>query len=152
MRGLPLDDSAPSASKFKTKLTSLLAFVLLAAVASVVVRSSLPSWHSTYRTAARDFKRLPVACPTQPPALPPRISFVVPTEEVVKRAYVDRLRGAVRVPTETFDGAPTDGSDAWYDKFYAFEDYLQKTFPDVCVILSSNGQLTWMTAGSPLSN
>ncbi|CAK5284923.1 unnamed protein product [Mycena citricolor] len=72
-----------------------------------------------------------VTCPVQPSALIPALAFD-PHDTAV---YTERLRGAVRVKTETFDGAPTVGSDPWFDKFFKFEAYLRATFPDVFAAL-----------------
>ncbi|KAJ7450373.1 hypothetical protein FB451DRAFT_1052311 [Mycena latifolia] len=127
MRGLPLDDPAPKRSPKTALERVLLALVLLAAVGVFLTPQSTDG----VRTAARDFQALPVACPAQVSPLAPPIAFSIPTSLEGKAAYAERLRGAVRVPTETFDGAPDVGDDVWYDKFYAFEAYLTETFPDV---------------------
>ncbi|KAJ7771249.1 gly-x carboxypeptidase [Mycena olivaceomarginata] len=135
MRGLPLDDEPPR--RFTTALARMLAFLVLLAAAGLLLAqshfsSSLSLAPSPGRTSPRDFQRLPVSCPAQFTGLAPELQFDIPAPgDAQRQVYVDRLRGAVRVPTETFDGAPTDGADEWYDKFYKFEAYLKQSFPDV---------------------
>lgn len=142
MRGLPLDDEPPRG--FTTALARTLAFLVLLAAAGLLLTqssfsSSLSLAPSPGRTSPRDFQRLPVSCPAQFTGLAPELQFDIPAPgDAQRQVYVDRLRGAVRVRTETFDGAPTDGADEWYDKFYKFEAYLKQTFPDVCVPSSSS--------------
>ncbi|KAF7320589.1 Gly-Xaa carboxypeptidase [Mycena chlorophos] len=128
MRGLPLDDHAPKRFRM-THVALPLILLLTIGLASSFFRS-VPSRDYVWRLSSpqRDF-RLPVRCPEQPAALAPAFSFE-PDEEK-KGEIIERLRGAVRIRTETFDGAPADGSDPWFDKFYAFEAYLKETFPDV---------------------
>ncbi|CAH0032656.1 unnamed protein product [Clonostachys rhizophaga] len=42
---------------------------------------------------------------------------------------VQRLSGAIQVPTETFEDLGRLGEDKRWDVFYSFEKYLRKTFP-----------------------
>ncbi|KAJ6592579.1 hypothetical protein B0H19DRAFT_1365022 [Mycena capillaripes] len=160
MRGLPLDDAPPR--KFTTALARTLGFLVLlsASAALLLTRAPLASFLSLsltpHRTNPRDLQRLPVSCPAQLPGLAPPLAFHVPAPgDAQRQVYIDRLRGAVRVRTETFDGAPTDGADGWYDKFFKFEAYLKETFPDVFAALklehfATHGLLlTW--AGSDAS-
>lgn len=42
---------------------------------------------------------------------------------------IERLAGAVRVPTQSFDDLSDVGVDPRWDIFYSFADYLSKTFP-----------------------
>ncbi|KAL2063112.1 hypothetical protein VTL71DRAFT_6184 [Oculimacula yallundae] len=44
---------------------------------------------------------------------------------------IERLSGAVRMKTETFDDLGEIGVDKRWDVFYAFHEYLEKTFPRV---------------------
>ncbi|KAJ7633641.1 hypothetical protein DFH06DRAFT_1222410 [Mycena polygramma] len=159
MRGLPLDD-APKRPSFTAALTRILAtLALLATITSLLAATPLSSSISLApadRASPRDFQRLPVSCPAQLPGLAPSLAFSIPgTDDPKRQVYAERLQGAVRVRTETFDGAPTDGGDQWYDKFYAFETYLGDTFPDVFAALklehfATHGLLlTW--AGSDAS-
>jgi len=43
----------------------------------------------------------------------------------------ERLSGAVKVPTVTYDGMKKVGEDPRWDVFYQFATYLKKTFPKV---------------------
>ncbi|KAJ7155281.1 hypothetical protein C8R46DRAFT_438384 [Mycena filopes] len=140
MRGLPLDHEAPSPkSRPWPKLAALFAFLGLLLVADRLSASHPPLSVLNLEEAIPFNQRTKLApglaCPTQPPALTPTIPFPAPTTSAQKNFYVDKLRGAVRLRTETFDGAPTDGGDAWYDKFYAFEKYLREAYPDVFAAL-----------------
>ncbi|KAJ7612708.1 hypothetical protein FB45DRAFT_939594 [Roridomyces roridus] len=121
MRGLPLDERPRNPTSLKVALFRMIVLALsLFTVTALVVVSHDQHFAilHTGRTNPRDFHRLPVQCPAQ-----------IPGQR--RGMYADRLRGAVRVRTETFDGAPTVGDDAWYDKFYDLEAYLVDTFPDV---------------------
>ncbi|KAJ7628844.1 hypothetical protein FB45DRAFT_919355 [Roridomyces roridus] len=129
MRGLPLHD-APSKPR---SMTWSRAGIFLLASAAIFFYTK-PILHDTviHPVDISQPTGLPVSCPAQPPGLAPSLPFKIPSSKEPRRAlYADRLRGAVRVRTETFDGAPTDGADPWYDKFYDFEAYLSETFPDV---------------------
>tara|TARA_R110002003_G_scaffold118_1_gene10525 strand:- start:7692 stop:9449 length:1758 start_codon:yes stop_codon:yes gene_type:complete len=42
---------------------------------------------------------------------------------------VERLAGAVKIPTQSYDDMGEIGSDPRWDIFYSFADYLAKTFP-----------------------
>jgi len=43
----------------------------------------------------------------------------------------ERLSGAVKIPTVTYDGMKKVGEDPRWDVFYEFAAYLKKTFPKV---------------------
>ncbi|KAJ7806938.1 hypothetical protein B0H14DRAFT_2610107 [Mycena olivaceomarginata] len=118
MRGLPLDD----APKIQCRLRLVSGLIALSVIGILLFS---PDPRSFNRTAARDFQRLPISCPIQHSALSPGISFSLRHKE----------RGAVQLRTETFDGAPQDGNNPWYDKFYEFEAYLLETLPDVFTTL-----------------
>ncbi|KAJ6454169.1 hypothetical protein C8R45DRAFT_1038267 [Mycena sanguinolenta] len=146
MRGLPLDDAPRPRGR-------LLIFAAIAlSIAGIIFLAPHPV--SLNRTSVRDFQRLPVSCPEQHSPLPPAIPFSLQHKEHV---YVERLQGAVRIRTETFDEAPQDGSDRWYDKFYEFEAYLLETFPDVFAALrlqhfaTHSLLLTWQGSDASLA-
>ncbi|KAJ7301776.1 hypothetical protein DFH08DRAFT_992246 [Mycena albidolilacea] len=119
--------------KFGDVLLSLLAV----SVAGIFFLSPHPVAFT--RTAARDFQRLPISCPTQHPALAPAIPFSISHKENV---YVKRLQGAVQMLMETFDGAAQEGDDPWYDKFYELKAYPLEIFPDASQQLSFFACLT----------
>jgi Gly-Xaa carboxypeptidase len=121
MRGLLRDDEPRPRSRLL-----FFAVLVLSIGGFLLVNPRLTPSHT--RTAARDFQRVSVNCPTQHPALAPAITFLPSHDEAV---YIQRLQGAVQVRTETFDEAAQAGNDPWYDKFYTFEAYLLATFPDV---------------------
>ncbi|KAJ7776333.1 hypothetical protein B0H16DRAFT_1506373 [Mycena metata] len=130
MRGLPLHDGT-SGRKSRTwsKSAGLLGLVVTGLLISTYPRLAGLNFGGT--NTISDSTKLPLACPTQPSAITPAIPFSVPSTAAERDYYVDKLRGAVRVRTETFDNGPTDGGAAWYDKFYALEAYLLKAYPDV---------------------
>ncbi len=48
-----------------------------------------------------------------------------------RNLIAERLSGAVKVPTVTYDGMEKVGQDPRWDIFYEFAAYLKKTFPTV---------------------
>ncbi|KAF8849205.1 Gly-Xaa carboxypeptidase [Acephala macrosclerotiorum] len=46
-------------------------------------------------------------------------------------AIAQRLSGAVKIPTQTYDGMGRIGEDTRWEVFYGFAKYLEKTFPRV---------------------
>ncbi|KAJ7032940.1 hypothetical protein C8F04DRAFT_1184635 [Mycena alexandri] len=128
MRGLPLANGT-SRRKSRTwpKLAGLLAFLgLIISGILVGAHPGIAGLNFGGTNVLSESIKLPLACPTQPSAITPEIPFPVPSTSAEKNYYVDKLRGAVRVRTETFDGGA-----AWYDKFYALEAYLLEVYPDV---------------------
>ena len=49
------------------------------------------------------------------------------------RDSVQRLSGAVQIPTESFDDMGPVGQDARWNVFQEFHDYLEKIYPNVYV-------------------
>jgi Gly-Xaa carboxypeptidase len=49
--------------------------------------------------------------------------------ETFRNQSIERLSGAVRIPTQSFDDLGAVGADPRWDIFYSFADYLAKTFP-----------------------
>ncbi|KAF8189622.1 hypothetical protein K438DRAFT_1832892 [Mycena galopus ATCC 62051] len=147
MKGLPLDDAPKPRRGFL-----LFSILVTLSVASILFLSPPPS--ALTRTSGRDFQKLSISCPVQHSALAPEIPFSPRHSEHV---YAKRLQGAVQIRTETFDGAPQEGNDEWYDKFYEFEAYLLETFPDVFAALklehfATHGLLlTWQGSDESLA-
>ncbi|KAJ7689645.1 hypothetical protein B0H14DRAFT_3667343 [Mycena olivaceomarginata] len=65
---------------------------------------------------------------SHPQLLAPSIPFLSTGKEEV---YGQCLQGAVQLRTQTFDGAPHEMGDSWYDNFYTLEAYLLENFPDI---------------------
>ncbi|CZT42937.1 related to CPS1-gly-X carboxypeptidase YSCS precursor [Rhynchosporium secalis] len=71
----------------------------------------------------------------QPPALFPRDTpelakaFVSISSPSFINTSIERLSGAVKIKTETFDDLGDIGVDKRWDVFYGFHEYLEKTFP-----------------------
>ncbi|KAI0047164.1 carboxypeptidase S [Auriscalpium vulgare] len=81
-------------------------------------------------------------CPQVDPLYPSRsaelwtrLSKTYLTEAFTLRA-VDQLGGAVRVPTESYDGMGPVGEDSRWEAFQPFHDYLFQTFPLVHSVLT----------------
>jgi len=51
------------------------------------------------------------------------------TSDAFRDAAIERLSGAVKIPTQSYDDMGVIGEDARWDIFYSFADYLSKTFP-----------------------
>lgn len=49
--------------------------------------------------------------------------------ETFRNKSIERLSGAVQIPTQSFDDLRAVGEDPRWDIFYSFADYLAKTFP-----------------------
>ncbi|CAO2655698.1 Nn.00g045010.m01.CDS01 [Neocucurbitaria sp. VM-36] len=49
--------------------------------------------------------------------------------EEFRKIEIERLSGAVQIPTQSFDDMGDVGSDPRWDIFYSFADYLSKTYP-----------------------
>ncbi|KIY68862.1 putative Gly-X carboxypeptidase [Cylindrobasidium torrendii FP15055 ss-10] len=121
MRGLPLEE--PSQSRSYRAYYALLALGLLGVVGLHQFRTTPGIAHS------RDFQGLPVTCPAQADILVPSLEFPELETKEYRDYAAERLAGAVRIPTETFDSGPKNGSDPYYDKFSKFEAYLRAQFP-----------------------
>ncbi|KAF2830316.1 vacuolar carboxypeptidase-like protein Cps1 [Ophiobolus disseminans] len=74
-------------------------------------------------------------CPQVAPLLPSRTSKELHDMEIYLESNafqalaVQRLAGAVQIPTESFDDMGKIGDDARWDIFFQFSQYLEKTFP-----------------------
>jgi Gly-Xaa carboxypeptidase len=66
-----------------------------------------------------------------------KVSEIFGTGEFKNRS-IDWLAGAVRIPTETFDGMDSVGIDPRWEAFIPFHEYLPKAFP----LVHANLQLT----------
>ncbi|WOO84221.1 Carboxypeptidase S [Vanrija pseudolonga] len=71
----------------------------------------------------------PVRCPVQPDARDVGGDWNPADSKADRSLAYDRLAGAIRIRTETFDGMSFNASDPSFDVFYDFEAYLRKTFP-----------------------
>ena len=65
------------------------------------------------------------------------IRETIESEEFEKRS-LERLQGAVRIPTESFDGMGEVGVDGRWEVFAEFHEYLKGAFPLVWVFSSSS--------------
>ena len=51
------------------------------------------------------------------------------TSDAFRDVAIERLSGAVKIPTQSYDDMGEIGSDPRWDIMYSFADYLGKTFP-----------------------
>ncbi|KAI2476791.1 Carboxypeptidase s [Pyrenophora tritici-repentis] len=51
------------------------------------------------------------------------------TSDAFRDVAIERLSGAVKIPTQSYDDMGTIGEDPRWDIFYSFADYLSKTYP-----------------------
>ncbi|WVQ72044.1 hypothetical protein IAR50_001588 [Cryptococcus sp. DSM 104548] len=77
----------------------------------------------------------PVTCPIQPEAFSVGSEWFPGNDVATKATLVEKLAGAIRIRTETFDDMPMNATDPGFDVFCDFEDYLKKTFPLLCKTL-----------------
>ncbi|KAJ7579051.1 hypothetical protein C8J56DRAFT_964720 [Mycena floridula] len=152
MRGLP-DEKA-------TRTRSRRRFIFLGFALLITAAIWFNIWQlfstEAERSSSRDFLKLPTTCPVQPDPLVPRLSFDSFITAGYREKAAERLLGAARVRTETFDNGSPDGADPSYEKFFEFEAYLSSTFPNVfgklkLEHLATHGLLlTWQGSDSSL--
>lgn len=66
----------------------------------------------------------------QSPILDPTVHPVSDVYQIeTKRNLINWLSGAVKIPTEGFDGMGEIGHDERWDVFAPFHDYLERSFP-----------------------
>ncbi|KAG0660965.1 hypothetical protein C6P46_004238 [Rhodotorula mucilaginosa] len=142
----PGNRAAPAAtaggpSSRRLTLLALVVPLALAFFGSPDTASILPaSVHSFVQelTSSFDLKSLNTvvpACPSQPPARDIGPDWTPLDEPGYKTLAVERLVGAIRTRTETFDDYGTPYTDPRFDKFAAFHDYLESSFPSVFATL-----------------
>ncbi|KAK4688939.1 Gly-Xaa carboxypeptidase, partial [Tremellales sp. Uapishka_1] len=83
--------------------------------------------HSRIEHAAK--RNSPVTCPTQPEALDIGADWLTATDTGYHPLAYERLAGAIKIRTETFDDMPLNASDPRFDVFYDLEAYLRSSFP-----------------------
>ncbi|GAA5865590.1 hypothetical protein JCM3774_002060 [Rhodotorula dairenensis] len=71
------------------------------------------------------------ACPSQPPALDVGPDWTPLDDPAYKTLAVERLAGAIRAQTETFDDYGSPLTDSRFEKFAEFHAYLENAFPRV---------------------
>ncbi|PVH75171.1 carboxypeptidase S [Cadophora sp. DSE1049] len=65
--------------------------------------------------------------PKDTPELSTAFDFI--SSDAFRNASIERLSGAVKIKTETFDDLGAIGEDKRWDVFYGFHEYLEKIFP-----------------------
>ncbi|KAI5475840.1 Gly-Xaa carboxypeptidase [Pseudohyphozyma bogoriensis] len=69
------------------------------------------------------------SCPVQPEPLDVGTHWVPKDDAEFVSVALDRLRGAIRIPTQSYDDMGNPGDDDRFDGLAKFSDYLEKTFP-----------------------
>ncbi|KAJ4320639.1 hypothetical protein N0V94_003287 [Neodidymelliopsis sp. IMI 364377] len=95
----------------------------------IIITGSTPQWQPSTNTGSK------VGCPQVEPLLPSRTSEQLNDTEIYldsddfRKLAIDRLSGAVQIPTQSYDDMGEIGADPRWDIFNSFADYLAKTFP-----------------------
>ncbi|POY76341.1 hypothetical protein BMF94_0537 [Rhodotorula taiwanensis] len=71
------------------------------------------------------------ACPVQPSPRSVGEDWDPVKDEDYRKLAIERFSGAIKVPTESYDDFGTPDDDPRIDKFAAFHQYLESTFPRV---------------------
>ncbi|KAL2255965.1 hypothetical protein VTK26DRAFT_2413 [Humicola hyalothermophila] len=110
-------------------VTTLALIALLVTFSGVAPVHRLLPWPATRE--GPDFKS---GCAQPDPLFPRKDAAIDEAYEQIstpafRNATIRRLSGAVQVKTESFDDLGPIGEDPRWDVFYAFHEYLEKTFP-----------------------
>jgi len=110
--------------------------ILLHAIAfAVVVKTSIEVYQRLKyhggehpsQSAAKCVQVEPLVPGQQSPALSDMDEYIV--SDKFRNETIDRLTGAIRIPTESYDDLGPVGEDPRWDSMYDLADYLKKTFP-----------------------
>ncbi len=119
---------------FQWALPGLLAAVVLVALAITQIKS--PKDRQTIPESGKP------ACPQYPALKPPtsereklerEVREEINSEDFFNKSW-EKMQGAVRIKTESFDDMGKVGEDARWDVFADFQQYLKETFPRVYVL------------------
>ncbi len=131
------EEIAPELHRLEEKQKKTLNYVqigLLSIVAWVCFRYYVPALLSQQGYLGISKPDIP-QCPQVSPLHPARSTQELDdleswlTSQAFQDVSVERLSGAVRIRTESFDDMGEVGADPRWDIFYSFADYLGKTFP-----------------------
>jgi Gly-Xaa carboxypeptidase len=95
----------------------------------IIITGSTPQWQLSTNTGSK------AGCPQVEPLFPSRTSGQLNDTEIYldsddfRKLAIDRLSGAVQIPTQSYDDMGDIGADPRWDIFNSFADYLAKTFP-----------------------
>lgn len=95
----------------------------------LIVAGDAPQWHPSTGT------ELNARCHQVDPLFPSRSTKELDDTESYlqsddfRKLAIERLSGAVQIPTQSYDDMGDVGADPRWDIFDSFADYLAKTFP-----------------------
>jgi Gly-Xaa carboxypeptidase len=107
----------------------LLAFWFL--LRHYIIALSTPQWYLDVTSTTKPELR----CPQVAPLFPSKDSKELDAmqtyleSEDFKSIAIERLSGAVQIPTQSYDDMGEVGKDPRWELFYEFAEYLEKTFP-----------------------
>ncbi|KAF1831966.1 carboxypeptidase S, partial [Decorospora gaudefroyi] len=110
----------------------ILCLGICALVHHYIIAPTSPQWYLPSRPSNIVSK---AQCPQIEPLFPARKTQELDdmenylTSDAFRDAAIKRLSGAVQIPTQSFDDMGKIGADPRWDIFYAFADYLSKSYP-----------------------
>lgn len=129
---LPLmEDATPHTEQNPKSTRRKLAWTLISLSLAYLTISYLTPWTPHSRPETSNYASKCV----QPDALFPADNadlakaFEFISSPTFKNATIERLSGAVKIKTETFDDLGAIGVDKRWEVFYGFHDYLRESFP-----------------------
>ncbi|KAI0388972.1 peptidase family M20/M25/M40 [Xylariaceae sp. FL0594] len=134
---LPQQCAAAAAGAQPPRWRKVAAILLHAITLAIVVKTSITVYHrlaayqdersSGQQSADKCVQVAPLVPGQQSPALADMDEYIL--SDKFRNETVDRLAGAVRIPTESYDDLGPVGEDPRWDTMYDLAAYLEKTFP-----------------------
>ncbi|KAF2793286.1 carboxypeptidase S [Melanomma pulvis-pyrius CBS 109.77] len=124
----PTSDKSPHV-RFLVKLVLLLGAIWYLLRNYIIVRTEPSTWISPSQRNSN------TKCPQVEPLFPSQTTEQLDAmgdflkSETFRNKSIQRLSGAVQIPTESFDDMGDVGKDPRWDSFPPFATYLKKTFP-----------------------
>ncbi|KAI1747373.1 hypothetical protein F4782DRAFT_426085 [Xylaria castorea] len=131
---------SPRATAPKSRWRSVGALLLHAIAFAVIVKTSFEIYQRL--TAGEDSFSSQEKCPQVEPLVPSQQSPALSEMEEYllsdkfRDDTIERVAGAVRIPTQTYDDLGPVGEDPRWETLYDFADYLKSTFPLVHTTLA----------------
>jgi Gly-Xaa carboxypeptidase len=97
----------------------------------IIVDSTAQQWDFGFSTGAKPEPRCPQVAPLFPSRQSKELEDVQAflESEAFKAVAIERLSGAVKIATQSYDDMGEVKVDPRWDVFYGFSDYLERTFP-----------------------
>ncbi|KAI0443599.1 peptidase family M20/M25/M40 [Xylaria telfairii] len=130
----------PRAARRKSRWRSVGALMLHAIAFAVILKTSFEVYRRL--TAGEDPSLSQERCPQVEPLVPSQQRPALSEMEEYLRSdkfrddAIERLAGAVRIPTQSYDDLGPIGEDPRWDTMYDLADYLKSTFPLVHTTLA----------------